>query len=245
MKTDVQIRLRTQCAWMRVEIIFVVFIAAFIALMVLPATVCGTGKKVRASRIKCINNLKNVGLAMRVFATDHEDRYPMELPLAQGGTRELVNDPTLVWLHFAAVSNELNTPKLLLCPSDTAGRIETATFDRTFRTSLRQPFSQNAHVSYFLGLDASELNPHSLLAGDRNLDWPEAGLAYGTARVTALGTNHSVKASAVGPGWDGNVHKHSGNVVMGDGSVQQFNHHRLREALRDSGDPLNRVAVPD
>ena len=40
------------------------------------------------------------------------------------------------------------------------------------------------------------------------------------------------------------MHKFQGNVAMGDGSVQQFSPPRLVEALRRTGLPTNRLAVP-
>lgn len=201
------------------------------------------GANRKAARIQCISNLKNVGLSFRIFATDHDERLPMQLPVTQGGTLELVNDPTLVWIHFAALSNALSTPKVLLCPSDKSGREQSVTFDRSFRSSLHRPFSANANLSYFLGLDASETNASSILAGDRNITNDTTNpFRYGLARVGDLGTNHTAQSGA---GWDENIHHHSGNVAMGDGSVQQLTSWRFQEVLRHSGDARNRIAVPD
>lgn len=53
----------------------------------------------QAERIQCVNNLKQVGLAMRIWAGDNNDKYPTSL---------------------VVMSNELSTPKILICPSDTA-----------------------------------------------------------------------------------------------------------------------------
>jgi hypothetical protein len=53
----------------------------------------------KAERIRCVNNLKNVGLAARIWATDN------------GGREFLPKD-------FLAMKNELNSPALLVCPSD-------------------------------------------------------------------------------------------------------------------------------
>ena len=55
--------------------------------------------KERADSINCINNLKQIGLALRVWSLDNEDAYPP---------------------NFLVTSNELSTPKILVCPSDTA-----------------------------------------------------------------------------------------------------------------------------
>src|SRR6185312_5740953 len=52
-----------------------------------------------AERVQCVNNLKQIGLAMRVWMGDNNDRYPASILLA---------------------SNELSTTKVLVCPSDKA-----------------------------------------------------------------------------------------------------------------------------
>jgi hypothetical protein len=51
-----------------------------------------------AASIKCINHLKQIGLAARIWATDHQDILPPD---------------------FLTMKNELATPKILVCPSDT------------------------------------------------------------------------------------------------------------------------------
>jgi hypothetical protein len=52
----------------------------------------------RAMSVQCINNLKQVGLAVRVWALDNNDIFPT---------------------NFLCMSNELSTPKILVCPADT------------------------------------------------------------------------------------------------------------------------------
>jgi hypothetical protein len=58
--------------------------------------------KDRALSIACVNNLKQIGLAMRIWSLDNQDAYPP---------------------NFLVMSNELNTPKILVCPKDTAHQI--------------------------------------------------------------------------------------------------------------------------
>lgn len=55
--------------------------------------------KDRASRIQCVNNLKNLGLAARIWATDNQD----------------VNPP-----NIEAMMREIASPSLLTCPGDPA-----------------------------------------------------------------------------------------------------------------------------
>ena len=54
---------------------------------------------------RCRNNLKNVGLAFRIFATDNGGKFPMELSFTNGGTAEWLSDPQQLWRVFAALSN--------------------------------------------------------------------------------------------------------------------------------------------
>ena len=64
-------------------------------------------------RIKCAGNLKQIGLSFRVFANDHDDKFPFLVTnsLAFGNV-------TQAWLHFQAMSNECGSARILLCPAD-------------------------------------------------------------------------------------------------------------------------------
>src|SRR5688572_19607031 len=97
------------------EVIAVVVILGILAFLVLSAL---SGANRMARMIACTNNVKQIGLAARIFASDHKDRFPMEVPVSEGGTREIVGFGVVV-PHFLVISNELSVPKLLICPSDT------------------------------------------------------------------------------------------------------------------------------
>jgi hypothetical protein len=55
----------------------------------------------KAASIACVNNMKQIGLAIRIWENDHDEIFPPNLN---------------------SVSNELNTVKVLCCPSDTASQ---------------------------------------------------------------------------------------------------------------------------
>jgi hypothetical protein len=107
-----------------------------------------------------VNNLKNLGLAFRVWATDHKDQFPFNTGAAEGGTLELCDrDPEGFDLnaarHLQVMANELSTPAILICPSD----------------RFKQPAGsflslQPENVSYQVrsGPEVNETNPAQVLA---------------------------------------------------------------------------------
>jgi len=52
----------------------------------------------KAQLASCINNIKQIGLAARMWSNDHKDFLPPD---------------------FLTITNELNSPKILVCPADT------------------------------------------------------------------------------------------------------------------------------
>src|SRR5215208_940206 len=96
------------------ELLIVVFSLAVFAALIVP----GLGHKcARGPGISCRNNLKQVGLAFRTFALDHNDKFPMRLSMTNGGTSQLVSSGW-VYPHFQVMSNELSTPRVLMCAED-------------------------------------------------------------------------------------------------------------------------------
>lgn len=222
------------------ELLAVMLTLGIVLAMLLPGL---ARTRTRPARIKCVNNLKNIGLAFRIFATDNGDLYPMAILSPTNGTAADLEHPLRIWRHFAVMSNELSTPKILICPEDRLRRVEATTFSLIASNKLFAPFAANQNISYFVGLDASETRPLTLLSGDRSItnDIP-VRFTYGRAVIGKLGTNHT---RARGAGWDPAVHRHGGNAALGDGSVQQLTTDRLRQHLRESDNPDSRIASPD
>jgi prepilin-type processing-associated H-X9-DG protein len=222
--------------------------------MLLPAL---AKAKAKAQRIACVNNLKQVGLAFRIFATDNSDTLPMGVSTNQGGAAEYrpagnaAANAGLFW-NFAVMSNELSTPKIINCPSDnvTPARI----VGTNWLHVVNFPAVRNKAVSYIVGYDAQETMPQMILSGDRN--WTNnalgSGFQWATLPLTGgkyvrMGTNHipGTATTAKGAGFTKDTHGGSGNICLGDGSVQQLTTSRLREQLRDSGDDSNFIGFPD
>jgi competence protein ComGC len=201
-----------------VGLLIIIAVIAILAAMLLPAL---ASAKRKSKRINCVNNLKQDGLAFRLWEGDNGDKYPMAVSTNKNGTMEYAEDGN-AFRHFQVMSNELSTPKILVCPAD----------DRTAAASFARLKNQN--VSYFVGLDATEVRPQMLLTGDRNV-------TNGMAPVrSVLELRPGIPA-----GWTEAMHNGQGNVGLSDGSVQQVSIPGLQQMLKNTDDSTNRVALPE
>lgn len=199
-------------AFTLLELLSVIAVIIVLAALLLPAL---ENVRAQAKRAQCVSRLRQIGVGFQNFAHDHNGQFPMALPASAGGTlefaasgRRLAGDFYFSFRHLQALSNELVTPMLLVCPTD-----------------LRQPalsfgLLQNSNLSYFVSINATYAQPDSILAGDRNLtnDWA------GAPSLVRLGANYSLR-------WTHELHRFKGNCLFSDGRVEEKNTPALRLAL--------------
>ena len=106
-----------------IEAVVVIFLTALLVMMLVPGLI-GQRDQHHAPRIRCTNNLKQLGLAYKIWAGDNNDKLPMEVSVTNGGTMELMNTPD-AWKTFQVMSNELSTPKTIYCPADSTRNFAT------------------------------------------------------------------------------------------------------------------------
>ena len=152
------------------------------------------------------------------------------------------------WLHFAVMSNELADVKLIRCPSDpdvsSGGDVKTFIDFYTRATDANNKY----YLSYFVGVDASETYPQTLLFGDRNVVCPNMALTTNAKQsimvMLGSGTNTLYTTAGQRPRWRDTIHQNNGNVTLGDGSVQQYTEARLSDQLRQTDNEYNRIVIP-
>jgi prepilin-type N-terminal cleavage/methylation domain-containing protein/prepilin-type processing-associated H-X9-DG protein len=195
-----------------VELLVVIAVIAILAALLLPAI---ERARAQARRVQCLSQLKQIGLAFLSFAHDHNNQFPMKVSTNLGGSLEFVGAANRLnggffsaFRHFQPLSNYLVEARVLVCPRDRRAR------------PTNFPGLRNENISYFVNVDAEPGETDSIVAGDGNIrEIVSAGVA-GTAQQIS---------------WTGDLHRFAGNVLFGDGHVEQLNNARLLATLGASG----------
>lgn len=225
-------------AFSRTEILAATAVTALLLVVVLPAL---AHNRARASRIACANNLRQVGMGFQLWGNDHGDRAPYEVELADGGTRRHVLAVN-TWLHFAWLSNELASARILLCPADTGAPASDFTTDPA--GGYLNPGFRNRATSYAPTYRFGEPAIGVQIA-DRNIQF-NTGAAGCSVFNTALAVG--LPYSGATAGWVSGLHEFEGNYLAFDGAVEQADSAALRDAFnarrRDDGTSSLHFSVP-
>ncbi len=227
-----------------IELFAVIVTTAVLGTLLVPVV---ARTKASSQLLNCSNNLKQIGTAFHIWAASNGDECPMRVSVANGGYASYVGFRSIgnaqtsrgVSGMFLVMSNELNTPRILMCPAENEQRIRATAFSET-GNSNEVLFVNDLNTSYFVGVDALTRGVKMFLSGDHNLGSdgslvPASGFvrflpySYGPDFKVSLGTNFAINS---GVGWQNTMHSAMGNVLMSDCSVQQMNRMRLQQTLR-------------
>jgi competence protein ComGC len=200
-----------------IEVLVVIVVVLALAVLALPSL---ARAKAKANRISCISNLKELGTAYRLWEGDHGDLVPSQQSVKKGGWADFLtnaNQGAICWTNYAILQNELGqAPKILICPAD----------ERSSAADFTNHFKDDTHVSYFVGVNASDTYPQAIMGGDRNLGpgtTPDPD--YGFSPKSGKG-NDVISPISSPVSWSLRIHSAgnpvgAGNILLGDGSGQQ------------------------
>jgi competence protein ComGC len=210
-------------AFTRAELLVILGVMVLLILVVLPAL---ANSRPRSHRVICANNLRQIGMGFQLWGHDHNDTLPQEVSIPEGGTRQHPLAPN-VWLHLAWISNEVATPKIFLCPSDTGQ--PAGDFTGIPEAGYLHPNFANRATSYFLGHAGTGFvnDPNATIAGDRNV---KTSSVQGCPRFVIAQSISIPLPPGIGQ-WTEGLHGGEGNILRLDGRVEQLDNAGLRRAL--------------
>jgi len=186
-----------------------------------------------SERAGCFNNLRAIGLAARVWANDHDERFPWITPVTEGGTQPVPigGKTAIAWTEFIALSNELSSPHVLVCPGDRAARVASH-WGNSADGFANSGFRGNA-LSYILSYHSQSTLPRSVITADR--DFRPAGFARASCSRGPVNVFTLYGISDPNVFWTNELHAAAGHFLFADGSVEFLGSARLALTLAGPG----------
>ena len=115
-----------------------------------------------AQKITCVNNLKQIGLAFKIWSLDHQDQFPCNVSTTNGGGLEFATVDkdgfdTNAYLYLKNMHGQewLTVPALMVCPKD---------HSKSVATEWTNLGPQNVTYKFRAGYQVSSLNSKEILA---------------------------------------------------------------------------------
>jgi hypothetical protein len=220
----------------RVDLVAALFAMVLVILIALPLLAStGNGSGLAA----CLNNLREIGQGLGTWSAERES-FSWQMTQREGGTMMKPN----AWEHFITLSNQLSSPRVLVCPSDT--REPAQDFGKAPGGLAWPSGGENNAVSYFIALDSLFGLSTQLISGDRHVT---GGDDYQACRYLGIPVSYSFQRRTPNTlAWTNALHgANSGNLLLNNGSAFSTTTETFRQSFLEGdsdGNINHHVLVP-
>lgn len=218
-------------AFTRTELVFIIFATIVIICLLTPHIIKVHRQK---NLVRCNGNLKNVSLAVILWIDENE---LICLPWHPGNPAASTNDQRRneLWFHMISLSNQLSSPKPLVCPADRRARIA-KTWDPNHRSGFGAAKYRDRACSYAIALDGGAPGAGGWRLGlgspaifiERHLSGKSSPEQCEYTQIASTGFQEPLDLW-----WRPELHgTNAGNVALLDGSVQTQSESMMERTLR-------------
>jgi competence protein ComGC len=214
-------------AFTRVEVALCLTGVMLLVLVAMPGL---ANNRNRSQRAGCVDNLRLIGQAVQLWGAEHDDSPPWQVGNLEGGTRPLAGAKVAAaWYEFAWLSNQLATPKILVCPSDFVRARNAADTWGKSATGLNTVAHRDNAVSYAINVHSFFGEPKSIVCSDRNLRVDSA--LSGTCSLGFVFISQILPSPISVAAWTNALHGLTGNILTAEGSVLEISDSALKPYL--------------